>query len=128
MSHLTYIKTNIVNLAALKDSLTILGLKWEEGPYILKNNYTNTTSNVDIYIKQKNDSLIGFSWNGKEYQLVADLDIWLQDWSVEGFLQRITHQYAYQVVNNECKIKGFTNIEQSIQKDGSIQLVMQRWR
>ena len=34
--------------------------------------------------------ILVFSWNGFEYQLVADLQFWQQPWSVELFLDKVS--------------------------------------
>ena len=59
--------------------------------------------------------------------MVADLQYWQQDLSVEGFLKRVTQSYAYHTVVNETSNQGFQVAEQQKNEDGSIRLVVQRW-
>ena len=126
MSHFSSIKTQIRNLTSLKASLKDLGIDWKEGPHLVRG-YQGQTSQAQIVIEQKNNYDIGFSWNGQEYELIADLQYWQQPWTVDGFLQRVTQGYAVHTVLNESSKQGFSVTEQQKNKDGSIRLVVQRW-
>lgn len=126
MSHFSQIKTQIRNLASLQAALTDLGINWESGPKMVRG-YRGQTRNAEITIEQDNSYDLGFSWNGNEYELVADLQYWQQDWSVDGFLRRVTQRYAYHTVVKETARQGFQVAEQQENKDGSIRLLVQRW-
>ncbi|BAQ65178.1 DUF1257 domain-containing protein [Geminocystis sp. NIES-3709] len=126
MSHFSSIKTQIRNLASLKASLADLGVDWKEGPSNIRG-YQGQTSQAEIVIQQQNNYDIGFSWNGEEYELVADLQYWQQPWTVDGFLQRVTQGYALHTVLKESSQQGFSVTEQQKNDDGSIRLVVQRW-
>lgn len=126
MSHFSQIKTQIRNLASLQAALTDLGINWESGPKMVRG-YRDQTRNAEITIEQDNGYDLGFSWNGNEYELVADLQYWQQDWSVDGFLRRVTQRYAYHTVVKETARQGFQVAEQQENKDGSIRLLVQRW-
>ena len=127
MSHFSQIKTQIRNLASLQAALTDLGIDWKAGPCPVKG-YRGQTVNADVAIEQENGYDIGFSWNGEEYELVADLQFWQQASSVDRFLSKITQRYAFQTVLNETTKQGFQVSEQQQNEDGSIRLVVQRWR
>jgi len=126
MSHFSNIKTQIRNLTSLQAALTDLGIEWESGPRSVRG-YRGQSSTAEVVIEQNNDYDIGFTWNGKEYELVADLQYWQQAWSVDGFLNRVTQRYAYHTVMSETSKQGFHVTEQQQNKDGSIRLVVQRW-
>jgi len=126
MSHFSQIKTQIRSLPALKSALTDLGIDWKSGPQQLRSS-RNQVRNAELVIEQDNGYNLGFSWDGHEYELVADLDCWQQAWSVNGFLNRVTQRYAYHTVLNETAQKGFQVAEQQQNDDGSIRLVLQRW-
>ena len=126
MSHFSNIKTQIRNLASLQAALTDLGIDWKSGPRSVRG-YRGQTRSAEVVIEQKNDYDIGFSWNGKEYELVADLQYWQQSLSVDGFLNRVTQRYAYHTVMQETAKQGFQVAEQQQNQDGSIRLVVQRW-
>lgn len=126
MSHFSKIKTQIRNLNSLKNALEDLEIIWKPGPHPVRG-YQGQTRNAEVVIEQENDYDIGFSWNGSEYELVADLQYWQQPLSVEGFLKRVTQRYAYHTVVNESANQGFQVAEQQNQEDGSIRLVVQRW-
>jgi hypothetical protein len=126
MSHFSQIKTQIRNIDSLKEALTQLGIDWKDGPREVRG-YRGQTNAAEITIEQDNGYDIGFKWNGKEYELVADLQYWQQNLSVEGFLRQVTQRYAYQTVVKETARVGFQVAEQKQNEDGSISLVVQRW-
>jgi len=126
MSHFSQIKTQIRNLNSLEAALTDLGIDWKSGPTEVRG-YRGLTSNAEVVIEQENGYDLGFSWNGTEYELVADLQFWQQAWSVDRFLNKVTQRYAYHTVVNESTKQGFQVSEQNQNQDGSIRLVMQRW-
>jgi hypothetical protein len=126
MSHFSQIKTQIRNLNSLQAALTDLGIDWKSGSKTVRG-YRGQTRNAEITIEQDNGYDVGFSWNGKEYELVADMQYWQQSWSVEGFLRQVTQRYAYHTVVNETARQGFQIAEQQQNEDGSIRVLVQRW-
>jgi hypothetical protein len=126
MSHFSNIKTKIRNLTALKTSLTNLGIDWKEGPRTVRG-YQGQTLTAEVVVEQANNYDIGFSWNGQEYELVADLQYWQQPLTVDGFLKQVTKGYALETILQESAKQGFQVAEQTNNQDGSIRLVVQRW-
>ena len=126
MSHFSTIKTKIRNLPALKASLEDLGLTTLQGPRSIRG-YQGQTRQAEIVLEQSNNYDIGFSWNGQEYELIADLQYWAQPLTVEGFLSKVTQGYAYHTVITETQKNGFQVAQQELNTDGSIRLVVQRW-
>jgi len=126
MSHFSQIKTQIRNLDSLKEALTDLGINWKPGTREVRG-YQGKTHAAEVTIEQDNGYDIGFKWNGKEYELVSDLQYWQQNLSVDGFLRQVTQRYAYHTVVKETTRAGFEVAEQQKNKDGSIRLVVQRW-
>ncbi len=126
MSHFSNIKTKIRNLDSLKAALNNLDVDWKDGPAVVRG-YQGQTHQADIVVEQNNNYDFGFSWNGSEYELVADLQYWQQPLTVDGFLRQVTQGYAYQTIVKETANQGFTITEQAKNRDGSIRLVVQRW-
>ncbi len=126
MSHFTNIKTQIRNLQSLEAALSDLKIDWKQGPSNVRG-YKGQTRQAQIVIEQDNNYDIGFSWNGSQYELVADLQYWQQNLSVDGFIRQVTQRYAYHTVINETAKQGFQVAEQKNNQDGSIRLVVQRW-
>jgi len=126
MSHFSNIKTQIRNLTSLKAALNDLGIDWQEGDRPVRG-YQGQTRTAQIVVAQENNYDIGFSWNGNEYELIADLQYWQQPLTVEGFLRKVSQGYAYHTVVNESSQQGFQVSEQQKNADGSIRLVVQRW-
>lgn len=126
MSHFSKINTTLKDLTLLKKSLTDLSVNWNTEVKQIKG-YKNQTSFANLVIAQNNNYDIGFSWNGFEYQLVADLQFWQQPWSVELFLDKVTQRYAYHSILETTEKQGFKAIEEVNLEDSSIHLTMQRW-
>jgi hypothetical protein len=126
MSHFSNIKTKIREIGSLTAALNDLGINWKEGPHPVRG-YQGQTRTAQVVIEQDNGYDIGFSNNGQEYELVADLQFWQQNWSVDRFLSQVTQRYAYHTVLNEATKQGFQVATEKNQEDGSIRLVVQRW-
>lgn len=126
MSHFSQIKTQLRDLTSLQSALTDVGIDWKAGPQEIRG-YQGQTHAAAIAIEQDNGYDIGFSWNGQEYELVADLQYWQQPLSVQGFLNKISQRYAFHTVMTETTRQGFQLTEQQQNADGSIRLVLQRW-
>lgn len=126
MSHFSQIKTQIRNLTSLQTALSDLGIDWKAGPTEVRG-YQGQTRSAQVVIEQNNGYDLGFTWNGQEYELIADLQFWQQPVPVEQFLRKITQRYAYQTVVSETAKQGFQVTEQRNHQDGSIRLVLQRW-
>jgi hypothetical protein len=126
MSHFSQIKTQIRNLESLEEALTDLNIDWKQGQRPVRG-YRGQTHDAEITIEQDNGYDIGFKWNGQEYELVADLQYWQQNLSVEGFLRQVTQRYAFNTVVKESTRAGFQVAEQQKNADGSIRLLVQRW-
>lgn len=126
MSHFSQIKTQIRNLKSLQSALSDLGIDWKSGPREVRG-YRGQTLTAEVVVEQNNGYDLGFTWNGSEYELVADLQFWQQAYSVDRFINMVTQRYAYHTVVNETAKQGFQVTEQQKNRDGSIRLVVQRW-
>ncbi len=126
MSHFSQIKTQLRDLTALQAALTDAGIDWKSDSRQVRG-YQGQTHEATVTIEQDNGYDVGFSWNGQEYELVADLQYWQQPLSVDGFLKKVSQRYAYHTVMNETASQGFQLAEQQHNEDGSIRLVLQRW-
>ena len=126
MSHFSKIHTTLKDLNLLKQSLTDLSVQWDAKSQTVRG-YKEQTSFANLVIKQNNNYDIGFTWNGFEYQLVADLQFWQQPWSVESFLDKVSQRYAYNSIIQATKKQGFETVEEINQDNGTIKLTLQRW-
>ncbi len=126
MSHFSNIKTKIRNLDFLKAALNDSDVDWKDATVVVRG-YQDQIHQADLVVEQNNNYDFGFSWNGSEYELVADLQYWQQPLTVDGFLRQVTQRYAYNTVVKETANQGFTITEQAKNQDGSIRLVVQRW-
>lgn len=126
MSHFSKIQTSLKDLDLLKKSLNDLSIHWDPDLNRVRG-YKDQTTFANIVIKQDNNYDIGFSWNGFEYQLVADIQFWQQPWSIELFLDRVNQRYAYNSILESTSKQGFHTVNETVQENGSIKLTLQKW-
>ncbi|MFT6843338.1 MAG: hypothetical protein ACJASR_002114 [Psychroserpens sp.] len=120
MSHFTHIKTRFQNLFYLEKALNRLNI-------VNKKKSATQNSNTNLIIPQSNGYDLEFSWNGQEYELVADISFWEQAYPIENFIDRIAQQYAGEVVIGESQKIGFQPVKYQQNSDGSNTLVLERW-
>ena len=119
MSHFTNMKTSFQNLFYLEKALTKLEIVHQ------KQQTKNSTS--DLIINQSNGYDIKFCWNGQEYELVVDMSFWEQPYPVESFIDKISQQYAGEVIVSESQKLGFQPVKYQKNEDGSNTVVLERW-
>ncbi len=124
MSHFSTIKTKITKKPALLEALELLQYNVVENVE-LENplDHEHKKWQVDIAI----DNEIGFRWNGKEYELVADLQTWSQPFPPERFIEKVRQQYARMTIHNTVKEEGWQVAEEWEMDDNSIELTVTRW-
>lgn len=124
MSHFSTIKTKITKKPALLEALELLQYNVVEDVE-LENplDHEHKKWQVDIAI----DNEIGFRWNGKEYELVADLQTWSQPFPPERFIEKVRQQYARMTIHNTVKEEGWQVAEEWEMDDNSIELTVTRW-
>nr|YP_010472408.1 hypothetical protein N4L43_pgp101 [Pleurosigma intermedium]UVG42019.1 hypothetical protein [Pleurosigma intermedium] len=124
MSHFTHIKTCFQNLFYLEKALDRLGIPSKQEKKITTPSKSYT---VNLVIPQSNGYDIKFSSNGQEYELVADMSFWEQPYPIESFIDKISQQYAGEVIISESQKIGFQPIKYEQNNDGSNTLVLERW-
>jgi hypothetical protein len=127
MSHFTKIKTKLYSLEILKKSLSDLNVAWTLDETEIRG-YKGQKHSSELIIKQENQHDIGFKWNGKEYELITDLMFWSQPYSVDKFLNQVNQRYAYNSILQVSEKEGFNFTESENNQDGSIRLVLRRFR
>lgn len=121
MSHFTHIKTRFQNLHYLEKTLEKLDIIYD------KSKLEQEESETRLSIYQLNNHEINFIWNGEEYELVTDLSFWQQSQPVETFLDKISHQYACELVIGESQKIGFKLQISKQTQNQSTTIVLDRW-
>ena len=124
MSHFTYIKTRFQNLFYLEKALSKLNINYEKQRKVIDGAKSYQTN---LVIPQSNGYNVEFSWNEQEYELVADLAFWKQSSPAETFIDKISQEYAGQVIIGESQKVGFQPVKYQQNNDGSQTLVLERW-
>nr|YP_009459295.1 conserved hypothetical plastid protein Ycf35 [Chrysochromulina parva]AHY04391.1 conserved hypothetical plastid protein Ycf35 [Chrysochromulina tobinii]AUS84418.1 conserved hypothetical plastid protein Ycf35 [Chrysochromulina parva] len=127
MSHFTSIKTKLYDRETIEKSLSDLNIKWETEINKVRG-YNNQEELAEIVIKQKNNHDIGFKWNGKEYELVTDLMFWDQKYSVNKFLNQVNQRYAFNLITKVSEEQSFQYVEAENLQDGSIRLLLRKFK
>jgi len=126
MSHFTHMKTRFQNLFYLEKALNRLNINYKREKKIF-NNSDSKFYTVNLVISQSNGYDIEFSWNTQEYELVADMSFWEQSYPVESFIDKVSQQYAGEVIIGESQKIGFQPIKYQQNIDGSNTLILERW-
>ena len=124
MSHFTHIQTRFQNLFYLEKALSKLDINYEKQKKLMDGSKSYQTN---LVIPQSNGYNLEFSWNEQEYELVADLAFWKQSSSVETFIDKLSQEYAGQVIIGESQKIGFQPVKYQQNNDGSQTLVLERW-
>lgn len=128
MSHFSTIKTKIKKKPQLVEALELLQYDVKEdqelkvtGAHGIKHEI------VEAEVAIAKD--IGFRLNphNNEYELVADLETWNQNITVERFIDKVTQQYARMTIHNSVKKQGFEVAEEWGMDDNSIEITVNRW-
>ena len=127
MSHFTKIKTKLYDRATIEKSLTDINIDWEPSSETIRG-YKGQTHSAEIVIRQNNGHDIGFKWNGKEYELVTDLMFWDQKFSVNKFINQVNQRYAYNLITKVSEEQRFEYVEAENQQDGSIRLLLRKFK
>lgn len=124
MSHFSHIKTRFQNLFYLEKALNKLNINYKKQRKVMDD---SKSYNTNLIIPQSNGYDVEFSWNEQEYELVADLAFWKESSPVEIFIDKISQQYAGQVILGESQKIGFQPVKYQQNSDGSQTLVLERW-
>lgn len=126
MSHFTNLKTSFKNLLHLENALNKLNINYKREKKLVDSN-NSKLYNINLVISQPNNYDIVFNWNGEEYELVLDTSFWIQPYPVTSFVNKLSQQYANNVIITESQKIGFQPIKSKQHIDGSNTITLQRW-
>lgn len=124
MSHFTHMKTSFQNLFYLEKALKKLNIEYKQQEKTIDSNFLATTN---LVIPQSNGYDIEFVWNGQVYELVVDVSFWEQPYPIESFIDKVSKQYAGEVIIGESHKLGFQPVKYQQNVDGSNTVVLERW-
>lgn len=123
MSHFTKIKSKIADLVFLKKAISDMELEYQEGKLKAKG-WLWKKEKADLIIPTKSGYDIGFRFNGKTYDVVADWDS-IQDVNQTTFMDTLNQRYAYNVVKDTLTQQGFLLTGEE-NKAGNINMTLSR--
>lgn len=124
-SHFSKIATTIKDKGLLVDSLNDMGLKPLEN--VLVRGYQGETMEAEVVLQQENNYDVGFKWNGKEYEIVSDMQFWQQSTPPEVFLEKLSQRYALNNIKTTTEEAGFQLVDQRVDEQGVIHVAVERW-
>ena len=124
MSHFTHMKTSFQNLFYLEKALNRLNIDYKQHEKRIESIESATTN---LVIPQSNGYDIEFAWNGQVYELVVDVSFWEQPYPIESFIDKVSKQYAGEVIIGESHKMGFQPVKYQQNVDGSNTVVLERW-
>lgn len=124
MSHFTHMKTSFRNLSYLEKALNRLNIEYKQQE---KTNDSEGLDTKNLVISQSNGYDIEFAWNGQIYELVVDISFWEQPYPIETFVDKVSKQYAGEVIIGESNKMGFQPVKYQQNVDGSNTVVLERW-
>ena len=124
MSHISRIKTQMVEKEFLLMALKDLGYSYEEGDLEVKG-FGGQHTHVEIKLSLRLSNDIGFHKSGDAYEMVAD---WfgVHNLKQKDFTNQLMQRYAYHAACSKLEEQGFTLVNEENQKDGQIRLVLRR--
>ena len=125
MYKFTKIKAKLYDRVTIEKSLSDLNIEWESGAESIRG-YNSQEHSADIVIRQNNKHDIGFKWNNNEYELVADLMFWDQNYSVDKFLNQVHQRYAFNLITKVSEEQSLQFVETENLEDGSIRLLLRK--
>lgn len=124
MSHFTTVKTQIKQKEMLKKALNKLGYDNVIENGIIRG-YQGNQQQADIVVQGIGGYDVGFVQEGEQYTIIADF--WGLSPKERSLTEKIAQQYAFCLIQEESAKQGFQMAEQTVQKDGTIKIVMQKW-
>jgi hypothetical protein len=124
MSHISRIKTRMVEKNYILTALQDLGYSVEEGDFKIKA-FGGDEIKVEMKVNLKMSNDIGFRKNGDHFEVIAD---W---WGVrsikkDAFVKQLTQRYAYHATKAKLEQQGFALVEEETKETGQIHLVLRR--
>lgn len=125
MSHLTSLQTSFQRLTYLQKALEKLNIRYNQKQ--LQEKHNPDGAEINLIIPQSNGYDLEFAWDGKNYELVADLSFWSQPYPVETFLEKVTQTYAMERLVGESQNLGFQVINSQKNLQGITLVSLERW-
>ncbi len=124
MSHISHIKTRMVEKEFLIQAIKDLGYSYEEGDLEIQGT-GGKKAPVAIKINLRLSLDIGFQKNGTAYEIIAD---WygVRGLKKKEFTEKIIQRYAYIATRAKLEEQGFTLVSEEVGEKGKIHLVLRR--
>jgi hypothetical protein len=124
MSHISRVRTQMVEKEYLLKALADLGYSYEEGNFHISRGRSEQT-NVEIRVRIPLSYDVGFKKTGEHYEIIAD---W---WGVRSSDKKkmtsvLLQRYAYHATLAKLTDQGFELVNEETSEKGEIRLVLRR--
>jgi hypothetical protein len=125
MSHVTTIKTEILDLDILKRTISDLGFNMKENDWYI--GHDGQMEQIDLSVRIARNSYLLFKRDAPEkgYLVTANSDV-SDSAQVRPIIQMIQQEYAYRKVLHETRKRGFSLVEEQRVKAGVIKLILKK--
>lgn len=123
MSHITRITTRLVQPEYIRRALRDLNMPVIEGKATVSGDDGQVP--VEIGTRTASGRDIGFRFNGKTYDVVADW-YYISETSSEPFVRKVSQRYAYHAATEMMARQGFDLVAEERANDGAIRLTLRR--
>jgi hypothetical protein len=117
------VRTQLRDIDTVRQALTNLGYAVRSGEV---RGYGRERTNADVVVEVRAGYDAGFRVDGSNVSMIGDF--WGIKMKPEEFLAKVTQQYAYLTVTQKATEQGWQIVGEEKQPDGSIKLVVERWR
>jgi hypothetical protein len=131
MSHFSNVRTKFLDKDTLAKSLNDLGftvIVADDDELLPVRGYEGKEELADVVIQQENGYDIGFKRNGKEFELVSDLEYWGSSEPVDAFLSKLTKRYAVNTILEKAGEENFQISDFAEDPTGKVTMKLQRQR
>ena len=123
MSKFVQIKTEIHDLAMVKQSLNDLEISYQENA-VYNHRYSNFCGQVPILIRQGRTQFGLREGADGAYEVIGDD---MEMVSINRTMKKVQQRYAYHKVKAETERAGFMLVEENVGNDDVIRMTVRRW-
>ena len=126
MSHITKVRTQLKDGQVLREALKKIGYHLHEGGVIFSTYRSNQRQKVEI-MAEKNGKGIGFRRAASDnncYEILADWEV--RKRRQKEIINEIFQIYSREKVIKTARLKGFSVIQNTINRNGQIELVLRK--
>ena len=126
MSHITRVKTQMMDREFVLRALDDLSYQYEANDDVFIGGYLAPRQKVDIKVSRGFfRGPLGLRKSGRQFEVLASSDLVRRSLLTE-FTHKLTQRYAYHAVREKLHAQGFNLVSEDLQQDGRLSIVLRR--